>query len=84
MPPEGLDELISRLAALGQERSRSLGTEEVGDELVDLQVRLGTQRASVERVRALLPFLPLAAGAAWLLLRGRRRRTVPAAGPASA
>ena len=54
VPPERFDEVLARLSDLGEERSRSLGTEEVGDELVDLDSRLATQRASVERVRALL------------------------------
>ena len=54
VPPERFDEVLSRLAGLGDERSRSMSTEEVGDELVDLDSRLATQRASVERVRALL------------------------------
>lgn len=54
VPPERFDEVLGRLADLGEERHRSVSTEEVGDELVDLQSRLATQRASVERVRALL------------------------------
>ena len=54
VPPERFDEVLSRLAGLGDERSRSLSSEEVGEELVDLDSRLATQRASVERVRALL------------------------------
>ena len=54
VPPERFDEVLRQLAALGEERSRATSTEEVGDELVDLESRLATQRASVERVRALL------------------------------
>jgi len=52
--PERFDELLGRLAALGEERRRSVSTEEVGDQLVDLESRLTTQRASVARVQALL------------------------------
>ena len=54
VPPERFDEVLTQLSGLGEERSRTLSTEEVGDQLVDLDSRLATQRASVERVRALL------------------------------
>ena len=54
VPPDRFDATVSALAALGQEQSRSLGTEDVTDQVVDLESRLATQRASVERVRALL------------------------------
>lgn len=54
VPPERFDAAVAALAALGDEQSRSLGTEDVGDQVVDLESRLSTQRASVERVRALL------------------------------
>jgi hypothetical protein len=54
VPPERFDDVLRQLSALGEERSRSTSTEEVGDELVDLESRLATQRASVDRVRALL------------------------------
>jgi hypothetical protein len=54
VPPERFDDVLSRLASLGEERNRTVGTEEVGDQLVDLESRLAAQRASVERVRALL------------------------------
>jgi hypothetical protein len=42
------------LSRLGDERSRRLGSEDVTDQVVDLEARLATQRASVDRVRALL------------------------------
>ena len=54
VPPERFDATVSSLAALGEEQSRSLGVEDVTDQVVDLESRLATQRASVERVRALL------------------------------
>lgn len=54
VPPDRFDAVVSALADLGEERVRTLGTEEVGEELVDLETRLAAQRASVERVRVLL------------------------------
>lgn len=54
VPPERFDAVLTQLADLGQERSRSVGVEDVTDQVVDLESRLATQRASVERVRALL------------------------------
>ena len=54
VPPERFDDLVDRVAALGEERNRSTSSTPVGDELIDLESRLATQRASVERVRALL------------------------------
>ena len=54
VPPKEFDETITALAALGDERSRRLSSEDVTDQVVDLEARLATQRASVERVRALL------------------------------
>ena len=54
VPPRAFDATVDRLAALGDERSRQVGTEDVSDQVVDLDSRIATQRASVERVRALL------------------------------
>jgi hypothetical protein len=54
VPPERFDAVVADLAGLGEEQRRSLGTEDVSDQVVDLESRLSTQRASVERVRALL------------------------------
>jgi hypothetical protein len=54
VPPTSLTTTLNRLAQLGDEQSRSLGTEDVTDQVVDLDSRLATQRASVTRVRALL------------------------------
>ncbi|HWG93695.1 MAG TPA: DUF4349 domain-containing protein [Mycobacteriales bacterium] len=54
VPPEQLDGVLTALAGLGEERGRVVSSEEVGEELVDLEARLATQRASVDRVRALL------------------------------
>lgn len=54
VPPTAFDATVADLAALGDERSRRLGSEDVGEQVADLDARLATQRASVERVRALL------------------------------
>lgn len=54
VPPADFDTTVADLVALGDERHRLLGTEDVGEQVADLDARLATQRASVERVRALL------------------------------
>lgn len=54
VPPAAFDTTVGRLADLGEERSRRLGSEDVTEQVVDLESRLATQRASVARVRALL------------------------------
>ena len=54
VPPKAFDTTIGALAGLGDERARRLGSEDVTDQVVDLEARLSTQRASVDRVRALL------------------------------
>lgn len=54
VPPDDFDPTVAALAGLGEERSRQLGTQDVTDQVVDLEARLATQRASVERVRTLL------------------------------
>lgn len=54
VPPNRLDAALDSLAALGHERSRSRGTEDVTDQVVDVSSRLATQQASVVRVRKLL------------------------------
>ena len=54
VPPRAFDRTVGELAALGDERGRRLGSEDVTDQVVDLEARLATQRASVDRVRALL------------------------------
>lgn len=54
VPPAAFDTTVDRLGALGQERSRRLGSEDVTEQVVDLDSRLATQRAGVARVRALL------------------------------
>jgi len=54
VPPTSFDATVARLAGLGDELDRRLGTTDVTDQVVDLESRLATQRASVARVRALL------------------------------
>ena len=54
VPPEAFDATVGRLAALGEERSRRFGRQDVTDQVVDLESRLSSQQASVDRVRALL------------------------------
>jgi hypothetical protein len=54
VPPPVFDEAVAALVVLGDERSRRLGTEDVSEQVADLDARLATQRASVARVRALL------------------------------
>lgn len=54
VPPAAFDATLGQLASLGDERTRRLGSENVSEQVVDLDSRLSTQRASVERVRALL------------------------------
>ncbi len=54
VPPAEFDGAVRDLTALGAERGRRIGTEDVTDAVVDLEARLNTQRASVARVTALL------------------------------
>ena len=54
VPPRAFDQTMTRLADLGEELSRQRNTQDVSEEVVDLDTRIATQRASVARVRALL------------------------------
>lgn len=54
VPPTAFDATVAGLVELGDERHRRLSTEDVGEQIVDIEARLATQRDSVERVRALL------------------------------
>lgn len=54
VPGTRLDATVDKLAALGDERERAVTSADVTEELVDLDSRVATQRASVARVRALL------------------------------
>ncbi|GGJ92958.1 hypothetical protein GCM10010123_23530 [Pilimelia anulata] len=54
VPAARFDELLDRVAGVGREEHREIGTEDVSEEVVDVDARLASQRASVDRTRALL------------------------------
>ena len=54
IPAAKLDSVIDQLAAFGHVTARSGSTVDVTEDAVDLDARVASQRASVERVRALL------------------------------
>ena len=57
VPESSLDQALAQItgpAGVGRELSRSANAEDVTGDLADLQSRVATQRASVERIRALL------------------------------
>jgi uncharacterized protein DUF4349 len=54
VPAEKLDGVLDQLAALGTVTRRELSSQDVTAQVVDTDARLATQRASVERIRALL------------------------------
>ncbi len=53
VPTTDFSSTMDKLAHLGTEQSRAVTTQDVTDLIVDLDARLATQRASVNRVRAL-------------------------------
>ncbi|WP_326567920.1 DUF4349 domain-containing protein [Amycolatopsis rhabdoformis] len=54
VPAEKLDGVLDQLAALGKVSRRELSAQDVTAQVVDVDARLATQRASVDRIRALL------------------------------
>ncbi len=54
IPEPRLEEGLDRLAALGEERERSLAARDVTDEVADVEARLRSARALRDRLRALL------------------------------
>lgn len=54
VPADRFDSTVTALGALGQEQSRQISTKDVTDQVVDVQSRLKTQQASVNRIRALI------------------------------
>jgi len=54
VPADQFSSTLDRLARLGTEQSRQVQAQDVTEELVDLDARIATQRASVDRVRELL------------------------------
>lgn len=56
--PDRFQEALSRLAALGEVRSQNVSADDVTDRIVDLESRIATSEASVERLRELLAEAP--------------------------
>lgn len=54
IPGDRFDGAVDKLSELGEVISRNQSTEDVTEQVVDLDSRVATQRASVDRVRALL------------------------------
>ena len=54
VPADRLDQLIDSIAGLGHVTSRSAQVVDATEDVVDLDARVASQRASVDRVRALL------------------------------
>lgn len=56
VPSDKLDDTLAKLSApeMGKEESRSQAAQDVTEQIVDVESRIQTQRASLERVRALL------------------------------
>lgn len=54
VPVDKLDKVVGELSGLGEVMSRSQSAEDVTEQVVDVDSRVASQRASVERVRALL------------------------------
>lgn len=54
VPAAKFDAVLADLGGIGTVRSSTQGTEDVTDQLVDVDSRIATQKASVERVRGLL------------------------------
>lgn len=54
VPQERYDEVLAELAGAGKLLSRKADAKDVTDQVVDVESRIATQRASVNRVRALM------------------------------
>lgn len=54
VPAERLDEALAALAALGREKSRSVSSQDVTEQYLDLETRLRNARELRDRLRALL------------------------------
>jgi hypothetical protein len=54
VPAERFSSTLDDLADLGTEQSRQVQAEDVTEQLVDLEARIATQQASVDRIRELL------------------------------
>jgi hypothetical protein len=54
VPPDRFDEVLDELASLGDVRSRNVSADDVTADVVDLEARIKSAQASVDRTRALL------------------------------
>ncbi|WP_370932339.1 DUF4349 domain-containing protein [Amycolatopsis sp. cg13] len=54
VPAEKLDGVLDQLGGLGQVKRREISAQDVTAQVIDVDARLATQRASVDRMRALL------------------------------
>ncbi|MGY1454353.1 DUF4349 domain-containing protein [Streptomyces sp. SS8] len=54
VPPEEYQGVLDELAGLGKQVERKVSTKDVTDQVVDVESRIRTQKASVERVRKLM------------------------------
>jgi len=54
VPPAQFERLLNALAELGRPQGRTVSAEDITEQLVDLEARLRTAKASTDRVRALL------------------------------
>lgn len=54
VPPEKMDAMLDRLGRLGREQSRSSSTEDVTQDVADVDARVASMQASIARVRAIL------------------------------
>lgn len=54
VPGERFDRLVGALAGLGELRSKQVSTEDVTDQVVDLEARLSAARASADRLQQLI------------------------------
>ena len=54
VPPASFERVLDDVAALGEAEDRQIGSEDVTSQVVDLDSRIATAEASVERLRALI------------------------------
>ncbi|HEX6500995.1 MAG TPA: DUF4349 domain-containing protein [Micromonosporaceae bacterium] len=54
VPPDKFADVLGAIGGLGKEEQRQVSSEDLTAQVVDVQARLAAQRASVERIRALL------------------------------
>jgi Domain of unknown function (DUF4349) len=54
VPPEKMDAILDQLGRLGREQSRSSSTQDVTQDVADVDARVASMQASIARVRAIL------------------------------